>query len=232
VDVTVFNPVRARRTFEAVVSQIAEAIRTGQLRYGDRLPSERDLAQRMEVSRPTLREAIKVLAQAGVVEVRPGSSGGTFVRSEVIPASLVEATQSRLAEIPAVLEARRALEPAVARLAAKNGSAAEFDEMERIVALQRQSLNDWARITQLDNRFHGQLARATQNPVLVALMTTLAHQLEIARATRTATSIPATAAVAVNEETLAAIRSGDEPRIDAVMDRHLRLLEQAWSEHP
>src|SRR3954447_16038485 len=137
-DVTVFDRVRARRTFEAVVSQIAEAIRTGQLRQGDRLPSERELAQRMEVSRPTLREAIKVLAQAGVVEVRPGSTGGTFVCSDVIPAALLEAMQSRLAEIPAVLEARRALEPAVARLAAKKGSPMEFEEMERIVALQRQ----------------------------------------------------------------------------------------------
>src|SRR6476619_7811126 len=164
VDVTVFAPVRARRTFEAVVSQIAEAIRAGELRLGDRLPSERNLAERMEVSRPTLREAIKVLAQAGVVEVRPGSSGGTVVLSEVIPPSLGEATESRLAEVPAVLEARRALEPAVAKLAARNGSESDFAELERIVTLQRKSLNDWARITQLDNRFHAQLAKATKNP--------------------------------------------------------------------
>lgn len=231
-DVTVFTPVRARRTFEAVVSQIAEAIRAGELRLGDRLPSERTLAERMEVSRPTLREAIKVLAQAGVVEVRPGSSGGTFVLSEVIPPSLGEATESRLAEVPAVLEARRALEPAVAKLAARNGSEPDFSELERIVALQRKSLDDWARITQLDNRFHAQLAKATKNPVLVALMAALAKQLEIPRATRTAKSIDAGTAVAVNEETLAAIRAGDEARIDEVMDRHLGLLEEAWSERP
>ena len=231
-DVTVFTPVRARRTFEAVVSQVADAIRAGELRRGDRLPSERSLAERMEVSRPTLREAIKVLAQAGVVEVRPGSSGGTFVLSEVIPPSLGEATESRLAEVPAVLEARRALEPAVAKLAARNGSEADFAELERIVALQRKSLDDWARITQLDNRFHAQLAKATKNPVLVALMAALAKQLEIPRATRTAKSIDAATAVAVNEETLAAIRSGDEIRIDEVMGRHLGLLEDAWSERP
>jgi GntR family transcriptional repressor for pyruvate dehydrogenase complex len=145
---------------------------------------------------------------------------------------LGEATESRLAEVPAVLEARRALEPAVAKLAARNGSESDFAELERIVTLQRKSLSDWARITQLDNRFHAQLAKATKNPVLMALMAALAKQLEIPRATRTANSIPTATAVAVNEETLAAIRSGDETRIDEVMDRHLGLLEEAWSERP
>src|ERR1039457_2469685 len=106
-----FHAVRARRTFEAVVTQIADAIRTGELHRGDRLPSERLLAERMEVSRPTLREALRVLAEAGVVEVRPGATGGTFVVSEAIPAALVEQTESRVAGVPAVLEARRAIEP-------------------------------------------------------------------------------------------------------------------------
>jgi GntR family transcriptional repressor for pyruvate dehydrogenase complex len=166
------------------------------------------------------------------VEVRPGSAGGTFVVSETIPPSLVEVTDSRLAEIPAVLEARRALEPAVAKLAGRNGTESDFAEMERIVMLQRESLDDWRRITQLDTRFHAQLARATKNPVLASLMAALSRQLEIARATRTASAIRPEAAVAVNEETLNAVRSRDEERIDEVMDRHLRLLEDAWSERP
>jgi DNA-binding FadR family transcriptional regulator len=232
VEGAVFAPVRARRTFEAVVGQIAEAVRMGQLRVGERLPSERLLAEQMDVSRPTLREAIKVLAEAGVVEVRPGSAGGTFVVSETIPPSLVEVTESRLAEIPAVLEARRALEPAVAQLAARHGTETDFLELERIVEMQREELDNWPRITLLDNRFHAQLARATKNPVLIALTATLARQLEIARATRTAARVTTAEAVAANEETLSAVRSGDEQRIANVMDRHLRLLEDAWSERP
>jgi len=225
-----FGPIRARRTFEAVVSEIAEAIRTGQLRRGDRLPSERLLAEQMEVSRPTLREAIGVLAKAGLVEVRPGSNGGTFVLSESVPSALVEAIDSRLASIPAVLEARRALEPAIAALAARNGDDSDFAEMERIVELQRRAVDDWARVTQLDTRFHLQLARATKNPVLVAMMSTLSRQLEIARATRVDRSISSDAAIAVNEETLGAIRSRDQRVIDGAMDKHLRLLEDAWAD--
>jgi DNA-binding FadR family transcriptional regulator len=228
VGVESFHAVRARRTFEAVVAQIADAIRTGELHRGDRLPSERLLAERMEVSRPTLREALRVLAQAGVVEVRPGAAGGTFVVSDAIPPALVEQTESRLAGIPAVLEARRAIEPMVAKLAARHATADDLAAMRRIVERQREALDDWARITQLDNRFHREMARATKNPVIVSLMASLARQLEIARATRMRRTIPAAKAVRVNEETIDAIESGDEARIDRVMDRHLRLLEQAW----
>jgi len=228
VSVESFHPVRARRTFEAVVGQIAEAIRTGEFHRGDRLPSERLLAERLEVSRPTLREALKVLAQAGVVEIRPGAAGGTFVVSEAIPQALFQQMESRVAEIPAVLEARRAIEPMVAKLAARHATAEDLAAMRRIVERQREALDDWARITQLDNRFHREMARATRNPVIVSLMALLTRQLEIARATRMQRSIPAAKAVRVNEETIDAIESRDEARIDAVMDRHLRLLERAW----
>jgi GntR family transcriptional repressor for pyruvate dehydrogenase complex len=122
------------------------------------------------------------------------------------------------------------LETAIAVLAARNGDESDFAEMDRIVELQRRSIDDWARITQLDTRFHLQLARATKNPVLVATMTTLSRQLEIARATRVDQSISPATAVAVNEETLQALRTRDEQIVLAAMDQHLRLLEDAWTD--
>ena len=210
------------------MAQIADAIRTGELHRGDRLPSGRVLAARMEVSRPTLREALKVLAEAGVVEVRPGATGGTFVVSETVPPALVERTESRLAEIPAVLEARRAIEPVVAKLAARHATAEDIAALRRIVERQREAGDDWARITQLDNRFHREMARATKNPVIVSLMAGLGRQLEIARATRMRRPMRVEEAIQVNEETVDAIESGIDARIEAVMDRHLLLLEQAW----
>jgi DNA-binding FadR family transcriptional regulator len=228
-DVGAFRAVRAARTFEAVVDQLAEAIRTGELRLGDRLPSERALALRMEVSRPTLREALKVLARAGVVEIRPGPTGGTFVVSDTIPASLGVRTESRVAEIPAVLEARRMFEPAVARLAARHATADDIASLRRIVALQRESSDDWPRVTQLDIRFHREIARIARNPVISTMMNTLSRQLEIARATRVSAPLSVDAAINANAETVEAIAAGDERELDAVMDRHLRLLEDAWT---
>ena len=90
-----FAPVGPRRTFEGAVEQIAERIRVGELAQGERLPSERDLAAAMRISRPTLREAVRVLADAGVLAVRPGSGGGIFVASDYVPIELLR-TQSDL----------------------------------------------------------------------------------------------------------------------------------------
>jgi DNA-binding FadR family transcriptional regulator len=228
-DVSGFRAVRSARTFEAVVDQLAEAIRCGELRAGDKLPAERALALRMEISRPTLREALKVLALAGVVEVLPGPTGGTFVVSESIPESLVRRTESRVAEIPAVLEARRMFEPIVARLAARRATGDDIANLRRIVALQREAVDDWPRVTQLDIRFHREIARVVGNPVIAAMMNALSRQLEIARATRVSGASSVEAAIAANDETAEAIAAGDEEELDRVMDRHLRLLEDAWS---
>jgi DNA-binding FadR family transcriptional regulator len=66
---SIFKPVGTRRTFEEAVEQIADSIMVGDLHVGDRLPTERALAAQMQISRPTLREAIRLLADAGVLEV-------------------------------------------------------------------------------------------------------------------------------------------------------------------
>src|ERR671911_1151099 len=95
-----FEPVSTRRTFEEAVEQIAEQIKAGDLHTGDRLPSERELAAQMRISRPTLREAIKTLTEAGVLQVRRGQSGGIFVASELVPRELLRSRQAiRFGEI-------------------------------------------------------------------------------------------------------------------------------------
>jgi GntR family transcriptional regulator, transcriptional repressor for pyruvate dehydrogenase complex len=228
VEAPLFAPVRERRTFEAIVAQIAEAVRTGELRSGDRLPSERMLAAQMEVSRPTLREALKVLADSGVVEVAPGAGGGSFVVSNAVPAELVVRMDVRLAEVPAVLEARRAFEPQVALLAARSGSEADFRLLERIVAQQEEVLDDWPRITQLDTKFHLEIARATGNSLVVSVMTQLSRHLTIARATRMEARVPVEAAVAANRALSEVLRARDGEAVMRAMDEHLRLLEDAW----
>jgi DNA-binding FadR family transcriptional regulator len=230
VETTVFTAVRERRAFQAVVAQIAEAIRTGELTRGDRLPSERLLAEQMEVSRPTLREAIKLLGESGVVEVRPGAAGGTFVVSDEIPATLVAQTESRINEVPAVLQARRLFEPEVVRLATRLATESDLAALDRIVCEQEGSLGNWPRITQLDTRFHLELARATHNPLIVSLMTSLSRHLTIARATRMGAQVPDEAAVTANRTLYEAIRSREEEAAIAAMDDHLELLESAWYE--
>jgi GntR family transcriptional repressor for pyruvate dehydrogenase complex len=228
----VFTPVRTRRTFEEAVQQIADAIRVGDVAVGDHLPSERTLAARMNISRPTLREAVKVLSEVGVIQVRPGPAGGMFVRSDIIPTNLLEAHSNlRIGEVSGVLEARRVLEPRVAQLAGLYGTEQDFEAMHQTIETQRRDVRNRARFVQLNLRFHLLLARATRNSTIVALMRYLFQQLDIARdmILRGGKHEPQWN-IEIHQRTLEAVMSGNPEVIDAAMDEHLSFLERIWEE--
>jgi len=232
---TGFVPVGPRRTFEGAVEQIAERIRLGELSAGERLPSERELAAALQISRATLREAVRVLVDAGVLAVRSGSGGGMFVASGYVPFELVRSmSELRLDEVAGVLEARRLIEPRVAQLAAVNAREEDYAYMQQTIDAQKAlivrstALEQEDRFLQLDTRFHLRIARASGNSTIVSLMRTLFRRLEIAR--DLALHEPPTAdwVIDVHERTLAAIRSSDHERIEEVMDEHLAAMENAW----
>lgn len=232
-----FQPVATRRTFEEAVAQIAERITLGELRPGDQLPSERLLAQQMQISRPTVREAIKVLADSGVLEVRTGARGGAFVTSEYVPREVVRRQSDlRFAEIGGVLEARRILEPQVARLAAMTARETDFETLSRTIDGQRRLareadgtlLEHEDRFLALDMQFHLGIARATGNSTIVSLVRSLMRRLEIARDMAVHEPPVFDWMIDIHERTLAAIRSRDDAEIEAVMDEHLAQLEVVW----
>jgi GntR family transcriptional regulator, transcriptional repressor for pyruvate dehydrogenase complex len=230
-----FEAVSSRRTFEEAVEQIAEKIKSGDLHIGDRLPSERELAAQMRISRPTLREAVRTLAEAGVLDVRRGQSGGIFVSSELIPRELVRSRQAiRVSEVAGVLEARRLLEPRVAQLAAVHATEDDFAALAALIERKRELAadDDFLRhedlFLQLDLKFHLAMARATRNSTVVQLMRSVLRRLEIARDMAVHAPLVPDWVISIHERTLAAIRSADFELIDAVMDEHLAQLEQIW----
>jgi GntR family transcriptional regulator, transcriptional repressor for pyruvate dehydrogenase complex len=230
-----FGPVSTRRTFEEAVNQIAEKVRSGDLHVGDRLPSERELAALMRISRPTLREAVKVLTEAGVLEVRRGQSGGIFVASELVPRDLLRSrSEIRVGEVAGVLEARRLLEPRVAQLAAVHAAEEDFVAMQDTIERQRELagqedfLSHEDLFLQLDLKFHLAMARATRNSTVVALMRSLFSRLEIARDMAVHAPLVPDWTIEIHGRTLASVRSADFALIDQVMDEHLSQLEQIW----
>ena len=114
----IFTPVRTANAFEQTVERIGRAIKIGLLRPGERLPSERDLAELLALSRSTVREALRVLAEAGYLEARRGRGGGTFVAS-VLPKLEARDPHDVLRELggrlPDTLRFRRVLETGVGR---------------------------------------------------------------------------------------------------------------------
>lgn len=217
--------------FEEVVAQIVEAIRAGDLRAGDKLLPERKLAAQMGISRPTLREAIKVLSEAGVIEVRPGPRGGNFVRSEVVPPGLVERRlEMPIEDIFGLLEARRLFEPRVAQLAALYATEDDFAALRRTIELSREAANDRARFLQLDHRFHLGIARATKNSTIVDMTKALLRRMEVAQDVALRRAHEPEWSIDIHERTLRAIMSGDPEMIEVAMDEHLSFLERIWEE--
>ena len=156
-DRTTFKPLQR---YEQIAERLAGDIRSGLLAPGERLPSERDLARTLEVSRASVREALASLALQGVVETRHGAG---HVRGR--PAARRDGS-AHDASPSAVLEARAQLEPAVARLAAAR---AQRDEIaEKLLAAMEAEPVDSATWNTSDRLFHRQLAALTGNPVLLA----------------------------------------------------------------
>ena len=151
---------RPLQRYEQVAERLAADIRSGSLAPGERLPSERDLARTLEVSRASVREAIASLQVQGVVETRKGA--GTFVATRP-PATEAPAHD---ASPSAVLEARLQLEPAVARLAAAR--AQRDSAAENLLEAMEAEPVDIATWNASDRLFHRQLAAMTGNPVLLA----------------------------------------------------------------
>jgi len=226
-----FEPVEVRGTVRQVVERIAEPIRLGRLRFGDRLPAERSLAQQLGVSRETVRKAVRTLVDAGVLEVvaGQGSRSGIHVRSDLIPPELLHGPASLpIGEISGVLEARRLFEPRVAQLAGLLASEDDFAELQGVVDLQRDVAAEPQRVRDLDAPFHLALARATHNATVVALMQTLFQRLEVAKRFAIEPG-EAERAIDIHERTLAAVMSRDLEAIERVMDEHLAILERAWA---
>jgi GntR family transcriptional regulator, transcriptional repressor for pyruvate dehydrogenase complex len=225
-----FPPLETRGTVTQVVERIVEPIRLGQLRFGDRLPSERTLAQQLGVSRETVRKAVRMLVEAGVLEVTSGrgSLSGIHVRSDLIPPELLHGpARVPIGEISGVLEARRVIEPRVAQLAGLLATEDDFAAMQEIIDAQHELAGDPQRVRDLDPPFHLAIARATHNATIVALIQTLFQRLEVAKRFSIEPG-EAPRAIEIHERTLAALMSRNLDAIEITMDDHLSILEHAW----
>lgn len=224
-----FQPVRSRRVAEDVIAQIVELIQNGDLVPGDRLPPERTIAAQTDVSRPTIRHALKVLAEAGVIEAASSPSKGTTVVSDVVPFDLIhDQVEPHLDELAGVLEVRRIFEPRVAQLAAHYMNQDDIDAMARAIDHQAARRDDRVRFNDADARFHFLMGRATHNPTVVAHMRLLQKDLRLLRDMSMTEAFDPDHSLDMHRRTLDAIVSGDEQGIDVVMDEHLCILENLF----
>lgn len=162
---TVFAPIRPKKISEQIIEQITALISNGSLKPGDNIPSERELATTLGVSRPSVREAITILETMGFLESRQG--GGTFVKT--LTENLITDPLSRLVEqkdpdvLKSLVEVRMGLEGWSAYLAAERANEEDIAELNRLCDIMTKAAADGVWDTEVDSQFHYAITAATHN---------------------------------------------------------------------
>lgn len=226
-----FRAVRSPRAFEAIATQIRAELAAGRLGLGSRLPSERALAELFGVSRNTLREALRSLEHAGLLQLHKGATGGAFIaqRSGDAVATGLQDLFSLGAIQPAQLtEARIWLEAVVVREACRRATADDIAELRRNVELTAaaQAAGDFPLRAEKNLEFHRILARMTGNPIMVVVVNGVLDVLR--QFIRTIGEYPNRHVVPSRRRFIAFLEAGDADAAVAEMQRSLERLQRVY----
>ncbi|MBS76812.1 MULTISPECIES: FadR/GntR family transcriptional regulator [unclassified Variovorax] len=232
-----FQPIKAKRAFEAVCEQIRREVALGTLKPGDRLPPEREFAEQLGVSRTAVREAMRSLENAGIVQCQQGMGGGAFIRkrdSSTVTQAVGDMVM--LGQIPShsVTEMRIILTEQAIRLACERATEEDFQAIEQDIdrAEELTLRGDFSRRNAYITEFYRILAQATHNQVMVMLVESLS---ELTRALLAkASPVPRSDVIGVRRNVLRLMRARDAEGAVKEMRAHLerlnRLLEKPATE--
>lgn len=225
---TGFTPVRQARASGEIVTQIERAIFGGAFSPGDRLQSERELAEEFGVSRITVRDALRVLEARGLIRVKVGASGGAFVaesNADNVSESISTMILLKRMTLSELAEARTVVETATAELAAQRWGAEHLARLEETVDRGRRVVREGAPHTEASMDFHVALAEAARNELLSAtvrayrdLLIQTLHDMRDVRSARMTQK--------AHEEIIEAVRSRDAEEARQLMLTHLEDFEK------
>lgn len=228
------RPLARPRLYEQVVARLREYVQTEGLRTGDRLPPERDLADRLGVSRTSVRQAIVALEVQGLVEVRHG--GGTYLLRDRLDAEPLETMIDRRRRLPDVLDARDALETKLAALAAVRRTEKDLKEIDTALAAMADAIGRGELGVTEDQRFHAAITAAAHSTLLADFMAEIS--LQIAESRTESLRQPGRPAQSLQQHRLIAeaVHAGDPKAAAQAMHTHVdsvghvKLLE--WQADP
>lgn len=225
-------PPRTSRVFEDFCDQIRARLARGELKPGDKLPSERDLAESHGISRAAVREALRSLERGGVIELRRGIKGGTYVR-QASPSLVTQSLNDMLSvggvSIASLTESRAIVQDAVVRLACERGTQSDFDRLDESIALTtrltREGRMEERRVQLLE--FYRLLGCATHNEVMVMLVQALTDIVLKLMAGYDAPPRPSTPRA--HRQIVQALRERDADRAAGLMADHLTKLHSYFA---
>jgi DNA-binding FadR family transcriptional regulator len=172
-----FQKAKQTKVFQDVVAQIQEAILEGRLKTGDTLPSERELKDMFNISRGTLREALRVLEQKGLIEIKLGVGGGSVVKDvnvELVSESLGLLIKSQKVSLNHLAEFREDVEGIVAARAAARHNKTDILDLKALLTKARRcvegGISQRNAFIEIDKQIHMRLAQVAQNPIYISVL--------------------------------------------------------------
>lgn len=215
------GPIEHNPLYEVVAARLRDFIDVEGLEPGDRLPPERELAERLGVSRTSVRQALTALRVTGLLDIRQGA--GTYLKRS--PADLVSSLAAAVAEAetdhPMIWEVREAIEVQAARLAATRRTRADLDDMSHALTMMAQSVDAGGDGLDGDRLFHRAVVRAAHNPLLTQLVDELADAID--RTSEVSLTLPNRPALslAAHRRILSRIQAEESDEAADAMRRHI-----------
>src|SRR5215211_5104606 len=216
------RPVLRSRLYEQVADQISTWITENGLRPGDRLPPERELAQRLGVSRATLSQALVALEVIGVVVVRHGD--GTVLTERARTGPVIEAIRAHADRLPEIIEARDALESKLAALAAARRTDADLAAIRAALEEMERDIEAGGRGVEADELFHGAITAAARSELLTQMMAAIHDLIRETRLESLSQPGRPRESLAGHRRVADAIAAGDPEAAAQAMHEHVMLV--------
>lgn len=229
---SMLRPVETQRASEAIYEQIKALIVSGQLKPGDRLPSERSMMDMLQRSRPTIREALRMLERSGFIRTVPGTNGAIVqeLSTTGVEQSLEAMLQTSRVTLDELSEYRRHNEAAVARWAAQRRTEEGLSALRGVLAEAEADirLGAFEAFIKLDSAFHGHLAKAGRNEVAFIITRVLSNLVEpmlgevLQRESEEERREMCTRILAMHRAIYEAVARGDADGAEAAMTHHIQ----------
>lgn len=218
--------VEKKRAYKDVVAQIRALIENGYLKQGDQLPTERDLGEMFNVSRSTIREAIRSMESLKLIKSPKGEGAYVLSSSEedlvhTLATELIKENDS----IYDIFYVRRIIEPHVGELAAEKATAGEIEKLGTLLASQVEAVAKGESIAKYDIRFHAILAEMSKNPVLVRLLAAFSDLLEETRSEYLQYEERSHASISGHNAVFSAVKNRNGAAARLAMCAHLEEME-------
>ena len=218
------EPLTKTRLYEEIVKQIINRIKSGELKPGDRLPTERDLALQLNVSRTAIREALRSLETMGVIDSKVGS--GTYIKEmslDILMNSFAGVLSKNERLIIELIEVRLLLEVEIAKLAARKIDESKIRAIEKTLVLMENEIKDGELGIKGDNEFHNELANAADNLAMTSILGLCGELLASTRKAALKAMGDTKIGLEHHRAILEAVKTGNEEEAGRLMKEHLEM---------